>query len=371
MSISLLYLLSGLLAAAVSFAVSLIDSVNAGDAVITVLAFSCFFLLDFLVKKSKYGKKLSTAVCAVGVFVAYFFFHDANLIFVTSFLILDIIEQLTEGRYYYQISAVTVLLMIMILSPSQRNILILAATIGFFILARVSIESLLKCRRNLTDSRYEISELKRKISNQNSYIKTLKESSALEERSRFAVRIHDQLGHGISGSIILLEAAKLNIKSNPEQAEKCIETVTDSLRRSVDEIRMSLRQERPDAYEIGISDIKAVLNKFKADYGIDTDFSITGDVEKIAFPVWKCINENLNEALTNTLKHSNSSKFSLSISIMNKIIRAEFKDNGGATEIFKKGTGLSAIEERTVLAKGRCVFLSQADGFHIINIFNL
>ena len=53
------------------------------------------------------------------------------------------------------------------------------------------------------------------------------------------------------------------------------------------------------------------------------------------------------------------------------MIRAEFKDNGCGSDEFKKGTGLTAIEERTVLTDGKCIFPAQPDGFSVVNIFSL
>ena len=35
------------------------------------------------------------------------------------------------------------------------------------------------------------------------------------------------------------------------------------------------------------------------------------------------------------------------------------------------GTGLTAIEERTVLTDGKCIFPAQTDGFSVVNIFSL
>lgn len=202
---------------------------------------------------------------------------------------------------------------------------------------------------------------------------TLKQqkSAAVEERRRFSARIHDKLGHSISGSIILLEAAKLNIRTNPDSAEQCITTVTDNLRSGVDDIRQALREERPDSKTIGISELKEILGEYKAKYNIRTTLEIKGDLDKVTFRIWNCIKENLIETLTNTLKHSGADEFSLKISVMNKVIRAEFKDNGKGSDSFRKGTGLTAIEERTVLTDGKCIFPAQTDGFSVVNIFSL
>ena len=56
---------------------------------------------------------------------------------------------------------------------------------------------------------------------------------------------------------------------------------------------------------------------------------------------------------------------------MNKLVRAEFYDNGKNTGKFVKGMGLNAIEERTEQANGKCLFLQRDDGFHTVNLFKL
>ncbi|MFR2153384.1 MAG: hypothetical protein ACLS48_00700 [[Eubacterium] siraeum] len=55
---------------------------------------------------------------------------------------------------------------------------------------------------------------------------------------------------------------------------------------------------------------------------------------------------------------------------MNKVIRAEFKDNGNGSDSFRKGTGLTAIEERRCL-RTESIFPAQTDGFSVVNIFSL
>ena len=85
--------------------------------------------------------------------------------------------------------------------------------------------------------------------------------------------------------------------------------------------------------------------------------------------IWSCIHENLQECLTNLLKHSNATEFLLNIEVFKKIIKVEYKDNGTLVENFEKGLGLEAIEERIIRAKGRCFFNKGEKGFSVTNIF--
>jgi signal transduction histidine kinase len=214
-----------------------------------------------------------------------------------------------------------------------------------------------------------ILELNKKVNDIKGLNKTLKYTVSLEERNRIAARIHDQLGHGISGSIIMLEAASMIMKDNPEKANSSIQKAITNLREGVDNIRASLRDERVGHNLIGINDVTAMLEEFKVTFNKSTILHTAGDLDLISIEVWACIHDNVQECLTNVLKHSNATEFILNIEVFKKIIKVEYKDNGYSAENFEKGLGLDAIEERTVNAAGRCFINKGEKGFCVTNIF--
>ena len=345
---SLIYLVFKLTATAAFGTMNIMNNCDSGDTVLTVLAFSCFALAEYLLSVLKKSDKAAAVCSCVSAFIAFLIYSD-NLIFVLCFAVIFAVDKFGAGKYFRHIGAVSVLLVLFIVKPPFIDVLILIIMLVAFTVAHITAGQLIKCREQLAESREETVRLNRRIASLEEYAKTAKKSAAVEERRRFSARIHDKLGHSISGSIILLEAAKLNIRTNPDSAEQCITTVTDNLRSGVDDI----------------------LGEYKAKYNIRTTLEIKGDLDKVTFRIWNCIKENLVETLTNTLKHSGADEFSLKISVMNKVIRAEFKDNGKGSDSFKKGTGLTAIEERTVLTDGKCIFPAQTDGFSVVNIFSL
>ncbi len=371
MSLPLFYLLVKVISLIAATLIAISDKMMSGDTVIPVLAFSCFFLLDFLLMSRKKPSKKIVIIANALSLALVFVTGIGSYIYVMLFTVIEITELITEGKYFYHLSGILIAILLFIISPKPIDIVMSLILCGFLAFSRIVFSILENTRETLRESRKEISVQKEKINNLVAYTKTVKETAALEERSRFSVRIHDQLGHGISGSILLLEAAKLNIKTNPEQAEKCIETAAENLRSGVDSIRMSLRQERPDIKSVGMAEIKEILDKYKAEYNFETALNIEGDTDAIPFTVWNCIRDNLIESMTNTLKHSQADKFSLKIAIMNKLVRVEYADNGRENGKFVKGMGLTAIEERTEQANGKCLFLQREDGFHTVNLFKL
>lgn len=344
-------------------------SANAGSLmIVSALVFCCLFVTDYLINKlcrRKGLRLICTPISIAGCFVC-----GAEEYFpVLTMLIFELADHLDAKEYFYGISAASALLAALIFTPEQYALTtaILLTAAGAF--ARAAVERVEYFRELSKKQRGTISAQNDRINKLQTWSQTLRETAALEERSRFSTRIHDRLGHGISGSIILLEGAKLNLRTNPEQAERLLGTAIENLRGSVDSIRDALHEERPKRGTASAAELKELLERFSVNYEIKTDFSITGDAEKIFPPIWNCLKENLVEALTNTVKHSNASEFLLKIRVYNKMIRAEFSDNGSGGSGFSKGMGLEGIEDRVTVCGGKCLFQYGAAGFKIISIF--
>lgn len=348
----------------------LADTVSGYNAA-AALAFCCLITADLLVgSNNKLCRKSTLKLICPLALTAGCIFWDAEYYFPLLLVqVFELVEMLETDKYFYYISASAALLLSLIFSPSDDMLIVSMILTAAGAFARVIVGKLQFYRELSDEQRKTVSAQKGKITELKAYSKTLRETVALEERSRFSARIHDKLGHGVSGSIILLEGARLNMKNDPEQAERCLGIAIENLRGSVDSIREALHEERPKRYIAGIAELKEMLEGFAVTYDKKTDFSVQGDIQKITPQIWECLKENLTEAMTNTVKHSDADKFSFHIRIYNKVIRAEFSDNGSNTDSITKGLGLDAIEERTADAGGNCIFQNGSSGFKIINIF--
>lgn len=336
--------------------------------VISALVLCCLFVIGFVAEKIKYSHKINL-ICALFSILICFYNGTESYFPVALFIIINLLEWYADGVSFWQISGIVFMLGFMTFIPNLYSSLITLSLITVFIVARIAILKLNYYYDIYEQQKKELIENKYKLTDIKNYIKTVKQTTSLEERNRFSARIHDQLGHGISGSVILLEAAKANMKTNPKKSEELIEMVAENLRSSVDEIRKSLHDERPDRSRLGISEIDSILKQFSISYSIKSDLKVLGDCESIQVQVWVCIHENLKEALTNTLKHSSANKFFMTIQVYNKVVRVEYKDNGACSGAIKKGLGLEAIEERTALCGGKTLFRQGQNGFSITNIF--
>ena len=244
-----------------------------------------------------------------------------------------------------------------------------------------------KIEQQLDENANRVEEMQELLGNQRRMVRNMEHVSRLEERNRLAARIHDEIGHGMSGGILLLEGALLVMDKEPEKAREMIRNVTENLRGSVEEVRKVLRDERSVGAEVSLARIKNELSTFEANHAhIKTLLTIEGDMDSVNGAIWACVYENMVEALTNVLKHSSATLFTVSIKNNGSLLRVEFADNGSAgkgepvrgpdngdpqkwPKEIRPGIGLQNMEERASMGYGRCFFRHEQDGFHVLMTF--
>lgn len=220
------------------------------------------------------------------------------------------------------------------------------------------------------DNRKEKFIMEEKVSNFNKYLEQNEVVISLRERNIMAQKLHDHLGHRITSSIMQLEVTKETLGKNNEISMKYLLSAMENLRVGMEEIRTVLRNVKPKDRTITIENIKKLLLEFQYNSGIKTHFHLEGEVEKLGVKRLIVIEENIKEALTNTLKYSKASQINVSILIYNKVARIEIKDNGQGSSNIKKGLGLIGMEERLEKINGN-MRIDGSDGFTLNMILNL
>jgi signal transduction histidine kinase len=318
-------------------------------------------------------RRILTPITAAALFAAILIsdlvlFAPTVLFPLLCLLLAEFFEDVCGIKWFIQLSLLTSVLTALVTHPSVLCIAAAIVTIAAADFIYILLSRLNSVGRQIEQRSDEIRALSLRMDEQRRASQSLEAVAKLTERNRLAARIHDDIGHGVSGSIMLLEAALLKLHSDPETAKEAIVTATENLRSSVDDIRGTLREERSERGQIGLAQIKSVLAKFGAEHpDIRTELNSDNTPEDIAPAIWLCIQDNLQEALTNMLKHSNGDLFTAGISAKNKLLQVEFADNGSGSvrESRSGGIGLISMEERCVLCGGRFFTDTDADGFHI------
>jgi len=363
-----LYFLTKIIATIASVIVLSSTNVDITVIVISTLSFACIFVLEILLGRvKKYNKiiMVTISVCMIACFSL-----GIDMLFpLLMVLAIHLLDLTIDSKMFYSIILVVFVLIVMTFSPGITSIVLTLVLAAMLLLCRILLAKYLLYNEIQEAQKEVIVELNQKILDLRSLTKTVKYTTSIEERNRIAARIHDQVGHGISGSIIMLEASMMIMKDNPEKATKSIEKAISNLRAGVDDIRASLKEERVDHFQLDKNDIIRMLEEFQVTYNRSAKLVTSGNLDFLTTQIWGCIHDNMKECMTNVLKHSNATEFIVSIEVIKKIIKVDYKDNGTSKEGFEKGTGLESIEDRTLNCKGRCFFNKSEKGFCVTNIF--
>ena len=190
------------------------------------------------------------------------------------------------------------------------------------------------------------------------------ENRMLEERARLSQALHDKLGHNINGSLYQLEACKLLVTKEPEESVRIMQAVIDTLRQSMDEIRLILRKERPDRQQATLLQISSLCQECQDKYGITTTLEVEGDKEKVPEKIWGIIRDNTFEAVTNALRYAKCSEIHIKICILHKLVRCVIRDNGVGCENCREGMGIQGMHLRAEEVNGTVSIRSES-GFEI------
>jgi signal transduction histidine kinase len=209
------------------------------------------------------------------------------------------------------------------------------------------------------DARDEITTLNRELIATQAL---LEESSKHSERLRISRDLHDGLGHHLTALIL-----KLQYLTYTTEGESKTE-VTDAYhlaRELLQDVRLTVHQMR-ETSNIGFFDaldaLVAQVPKINIDLDVDRSIQLTD------IPVTEALFRSIQEAITNTLKHSTANLIKIALSVENEILSLAISDNGSCKSGVHEGNGLHGMRERIQAVQGTLAINTQ-NGFAIaINI---
>lgn len=191
----------------------------------------------------------------------------------------------------------------------------------------------------------------------------LKEATRQSERTRIARDIHDLLGHHLTALTINLQVAMHKTdgeaKQQVEKSYAIAKLLLSDVREAVTEIREKSALQIKDALQALVSAVprlKVTLN-------------LEGELDIQNVELADAILRSVQESLTNTLKHSHSDSFSISIRRESSVLKLAMMDNGKASPDFKVGNGLAGMKERILALGGSIRFEPSERGFQTLICF--
>jgi signal transduction histidine kinase len=199
------------------------------------------------------------------------------------------------------------------------------------------------------------------------YTASVEEKSALEERLRLTRDIHDVVGYALTNTMMLMRAASIMLREEPEKVGALIETTQKGAESALAQVRGILGdlRRREIRSAAGPNAIAKVVRVFRIAAGaeVDLDFGnfdwAIGDEEAFA------VHHFVQEAMLNAFSHGKASSIRVSFRQGGEGLAVTVRDNGSGAEPVSEGIGISGMRERLERLGGGLEYSSTADGFSI------
>lgn len=186
----------------------------------------------------------------------------------------------------------------------------------------------------------------------------LTQSTQQHERTRIARELHDLLGHHLTALTINLQvsahlcasAGNQEAKDKVEQSYALAKLLLSDVREAVSTIKANDGMDLTSAIEMLIKDVPKLTIHYQSSEQVDQVLNIEG--LQIANDIIRII----QEAMTNTLRHSSATDFWMTLDLADNNIVLVMYDNGRAPKSLTLGNGLQGISERVNALNGTADF---------------
>lgn len=188
------------------------------------------------------------------------------------------------------------------------------------------------------------------------YQRTQEQLIVEQERNRIARDMHDVIAHSLAVVVAQADGGRYLMKLDANKAEPVLETISDTAREALADVRgllAQLRHTQSEGPSRGLDDIPAMLDRIRA-AGLKLDVQVSGDRRPIGAIAELAVFRVVQESLTNALKYGDSKSVTrlearwddkLRIVVRNRIADVPTITAGG-------GHGLIGMRERLLAAGG-------------------
>jgi signal transduction histidine kinase len=233
-----------------------------------------------------------------------------------------------------------------------------SATFGAIIAAALTIGAWALGAYAQTRRRY-LRELQERAASAEREREQLARIAVHEERASIARELHDIVAHSVSVMLLGVRGARDVLRSAPDAAEETLARVERSGEQSLAELRriLALLREPEQTAQSHPQPSLAELNELVAGYreaGLPVRLEVLGEPTPLAIGVELSVYRIVQEALTNTLKHTDPSNVTVTLAFRDSRLELEVVDDGTPTlGVLTPGQGLVGMRERVALLGGQ------------------
>jgi signal transduction histidine kinase len=182
------------------------------------------------------------------------------------------------------------------------------------------------------------------------------------ERRRLERNLHDGAQQRLVSVALQLRMIKTQIRSDPALAEQLLDSVSDELSQSLEDLRELARGIHPAVLNHGL---QAALKSLASRASVPTSVSF-GSPERLPQPVELAAYFVACEALANVAKYAQATQTTVRVSRRDGVAVIEIADDGvgGADE--SAGSGLQGLADRVAALDGRLRILSPPGGGTVV-----
>lgn len=197
-----------------------------------------------------------------------------------------------------------------------------------------------------------------------------------EEQARIARELHDVIAHNVSVMVVQAAAGNDVFDSRPDRAREALQTIEESGRKALGEMRRLLGIVRADGAEYapqpGLEQLDEVVKHVRA-AGLTVEVGVEGVPRPLPAGIDLSAYRVVQEALTNTLKHAKATRASVTIGYGDDTLEIAVRDDGvGSAGGDGSGHGLIGMRERVEAFGGSLdAGPSPTGGFSVVARFPL
>ncbi|MEP7289112.1 MAG: GAF domain-containing sensor histidine kinase [Chloroflexota bacterium] len=185
---------------------------------------------------------------------------------------------------------------------------------------------------------------------------------AVDERNRLAREIHDTLAQGLAAIALQLETADVLLEAsvldtNTQRAQQAIQQALLLTRTNLEEARRSVMDLRAAPLEgrTLTEALRAMVDEWSIKGNLRIAFDVVGGNRPLPVRIEASLYRIVQEAMTNTLRHSNAAHLTIKMIVTPEHIRLIVEDDGAGFDLDavpKNRYGLIGINERVKLLGG-------------------
>jgi len=153
------------------------------------------------------------------------------------------------------------------------------------------------------------------------------ESLMLEERTRWAMTIHDGLTQSVTSAILEVQMLRHRIETDPAGAIGALEEIEEAIRHDLSDIRAVLFQIEDGRIRNDPS-FAAFVHEMVERWHLPARVTIEGDIDAVPATVLEAAHGVVGEALANAAKHSGSKDVTVRVVAGSEALRIEVTDRG-------------------------------------------